>query len=86
MSTYHWLLTVKLSGGDLAIAAMSNHAPDPGDLVELEGGALATVVTKSIFTDYDDEYRAATAIVKPLKVVRWYEQKPVEEDAQNAPC
>jgi hypothetical protein len=85
MSNYHWLITIKLSDGALAIASLTGSSPDPGDMVELEDGTLATVVTKSIFSDYDQEYQAATAIVPPRKVACWYERKEVKEPA-NAPA
>ena len=84
MSNYHWLLTVKHSDGALDIAAVKEHAPDPGDLVRLDDGALATVITKSIFTDYGEEYQHATAIVEPKKITAWYEYRPVEEDFDDA--
>lgn len=87
MSNYHWMLTVKLSGGDLAIAAISSHAPDPGDLVELEGGTLATVVMRSLYGGCDDaEYLATVAVVKPMKVTCWYSRNHIEEDAADESC
>lgn len=86
MSKYHWLLTVKLTTGELAIVAMRDSAPGPGDLVELEDGALATVVTKEIFTDYGIAYQAATAIEPPRKVVCWYERNEIEEDSSDVPA
>ena len=84
MNNYHWLLTVQHSDGALDIAAVKGHAPAPGDLVRLDDGALATVITKSIFTDYEEEYQRATAIVEPKKITGWYEYRPVEEDSPDA--
>ena len=86
MSNYHRLLTVKFSGGDLAIAEITDRAPDPGDLVELEDGTIATVVTRALFTQGDAEYQAVTAIVQPLKVTCWYERNPVKEAGEDVPC
>lgn len=85
MSNYHWLLTVLTGNGTLDMAAMPGPAPDPGDLVLLEDGSIATVVTKSIFTDHSEEYQAAISFVKPKNVSCWYERKPVKE-AADAPC
>ena len=84
MTKYRWLLTVKLCGGDLAIAQTTDLAPSPGDLVELENGTIATVVIRSVYTDDEAEYQASTAIVQPQKVVCCYERRPYPEENNDA--
>lgn len=83
MSNYTWLLTVK-AGDALQIASIKNSAPNPGDLVELEGGALATVVTRSLYSELDDaEYQKSVAVATPRKVVAYYSRHAVEEGSNE---
>lgn len=83
MSNYVWLLTVKV-GNDLCIARVRSSSPDPGDLVELEDGTLAVVVTRSLYSGSEDaEYQKSVAVATPRKVVAYYNRHVVEEDTNE---
>lgn len=83
MNDYCWLLTVKV-GDTLCVASIRDGSPAPGDLVELEGGALATVVTRSLYSELDDaEYQKSVAVATPRKVVAYYSRHAVEEGSNE---